>query len=184
MNRKLSPVLSLLALSLLGACAGSRGPAPRAPAPPPPGSSGTDATAQGISLYEQGRYAEAEAVLVTAAGARARAYLAASRVKLKKYQAAEAPALEALAASPADPVAAGALGESLVSQGRLDEAIARLSAVIGTDPAVAYAYYWRGQARQRQGHVARMAEDYEAFLKLAPDAPEAPAVRVLLGSLQ
>ena len=29
-----------------------------------------------------------------------------------------------------------------------------------------------------------MVEDYEAFLKLAPDAPEAPAVRVLLGSLQ
>jgi regulator of sirC expression with transglutaminase-like and TPR domain len=49
---------------------------------------------------------------------------------------------------------------------------------------VPYAYYWRGQAYQRRKQIARMIEDYQAFLKLAPDAPEAPALRVLLESLR
>jgi regulator of sirC expression with transglutaminase-like and TPR domain len=81
-------------------------------------------------------------------------------------------------------VAAPALGEALVSQGKLDEATQRLSAVIRADPRLAFAYYWRGQAYQRKKQVARMVDDYQAFLRLAPDAPEAPAVRALLESVR
>jgi tetratricopeptide (TPR) repeat protein len=177
--------LTALALATLGACAGAGSPPPRAPAPPARGSvAASDAARKGIALYEQARYAEAEAVLAAASGPEARAYLAATRVKLKKYREAEAPALEALAANPADPVASAALGESLVSQGRLDEAVRRLTAVIQADARLPYAYYWRGQAYHRLRQIARMAEDYRTFLALAPDAPEAPAVRVLLGGLK
>jgi tetratricopeptide (TPR) repeat protein len=139
---------------------------------------------EGVGLYQQGRYAEAEAVLAPAAGVQARAYLAASRVRLEQYAAAEAPAREALQASPGDAVASAALGEALVAQGKLDEAIQRLTTVIQADPRLPYAHYWRGQAHQRKKQIARMVDDYQAFLRLAPDAPEAPALRALLGSLQ
>jgi tetratricopeptide (TPR) repeat protein len=178
-----------LALITFAACASSTSPPPRTPAPPARGPVATrdatsDAATKGIALYEQGRYAEAETVLAGASGTRARAYLAASRVKLKKYREAEAPAEEALAANPADAVASAALGESLVRQGRLDEAVPRLTAVLQVNAALPYAHYWRGQAYQRKGQIARMVADYQAFLELAPDAREAPAVRVLLGGLK
>jgi tetratricopeptide (TPR) repeat protein len=182
-----SPVAPLLALAALAACAGSSARPPRAPAPPAaaaPSASGEPTVERGIALYEQGRYAEAETVLSGAEGVRARAYLAASRVRLGEHREAEPPALEALAAHPGDEVAAAALGEALVAQGRLDEAIRRLTAVIQADASLPYVFYWRGQAYQRNGQIARMVEDYRAFLRLAPNAPEAPAVRVLLGGLE
>lgn len=177
-----STLLILLALPALWACASS--PSRRAPAPTPARAPAPDAAEQGVTLYQQGRYAEAEAVLAPASGVQALAYLAASRVRLGQYAAAEAPALEALQASPGNAVASAALGEALVAQGKLDEAIQRLTAVIQADPRLPYAYYWRGQAYHRKKQIARMVDDYEAFLRLAPDAPEAPALKALLGSLQ
>jgi tetratricopeptide (TPR) repeat protein len=151
--------------------------------PTPGGAPAAGTEEQGIALYQEGRYAEAEATLTAVPSVRARAYLAASRVRLKRYAAAEAPAREALRARPAEPVAAAALGEALVAQDKLAEAIQRLSAVIQADPRLAYAHYWRGQAYHRKGQIARMVDDYRAFLRLAPDAPEAAAVRALLASL-
>jgi tetratricopeptide (TPR) repeat protein len=141
--------------------------------------------AQGIALYNEGRYAEAEPVLRAAAEAtEARAYLAATLVRLGRYADAEAQAKATLEAEPAQPVAVRALGEALVKQEKLDEAIARMSAALGAKNDLAYAYYWRGQAYQRNKQIARMVEDYQAFLRLEPKAPEAPAVKVLLGGLQ
>ncbi len=176
-----STLLILLALPALWACASS--PPRRAPAPTPARAPAPDAVGQGVALYQQGRYAEAEAVLAPASGVEALAYLAASRVRLERYASAEAPALEALQASPANAVASAALGEALVAQGKLDEAIGRLTAVIRTDPRLPYAYYWRGQAYHRRKQIARMVDDYQAFLRLAPTAPEAPAVKALLAGL-
>jgi tetratricopeptide (TPR) repeat protein len=178
-----STFLLLLALSALWACASSPSRAP-APAPAPTRAPTPNAAEQGVALYRQGRYAEAERTLTPVPGVRARAYLAASRVRLQRYAGAEAPALEALQASPGDPVASAALGEALVSQGKLDEAIRRLAAVIQADPRLPYAYYWRGQAFHRRKQIARMVDDYQAFLRLAPDSPEAPAVKALLSGLQ
>jgi tetratricopeptide (TPR) repeat protein len=177
-----SKLAFLLTLPMLCACASS--PSRRAPAPAPTKTPTVDGVEQGVALYQQGRYAEAEAVLAPVSGVRARAYLAASRVRLQRYAGAEAPALEALGASPADPVASAALGEALVSQGKLDEAVQRLTTVIQADERLPYAYYWRGQAYHRKGQIARMVEDYQAFLTLAPDSPEAPVLKVLLGSLE
>jgi tetratricopeptide (TPR) repeat protein len=179
-------VVSLLVALVLSGCATSSGRrAPAAtPAPAPAHPAAESATQNGITLYEQGRYAEAEAVLAGASGTASRAYLAAARVRLARYADAEAPAIEALRNEPAQPVAAAALGEALVAQGKTDEAIDRLSAVLRANPSLPYAHYWRGQAYQRGKRIARMAQDYEAFLRLAPDAPEAPAIRALLDSLR
>ncbi len=143
-----------------------------------------DELQKGIALYEQAKYAEAEAVLRGVGGPEASAYLAASLAKQKKYAEAEPPARAALEASPVHPVGTAALGESLVGEKKFDEAIARLSAVLKEKPDVAYAYFWRAQAYHNKKEVARMVEDYQNFLKLAPNAPEAAAVKVLLAGLQ
>jgi tetratricopeptide (TPR) repeat protein len=175
--------LALVPLALaLGACASSSSGSRPAPAPPP-APAPEAAVEQGVALYEQGRYSEAAATLAPASGVRGLAYLAASRVRLGQHAAAEAPAREALRLSAAHPVASAALGEALVTQGKLAQAIQQLTAVLEVDPRVPYAHYWRGQAYHRTRQIARMVEDYEAFLRLAPGAPEAPAVRALLGSL-
>ncbi len=147
----------------------------------PLGAQGVD---QGIALYREGKYAEAEPVLRAASGTEAKAYLAATLARLKKSAEAEAQAKAALAEDATHPVAVAALGESLVAQGKLDEAIDRLSGTLKARPDIAYAYYWRGQAYQLKKQVARMVEDYQSFVKLAPDAPEAPAIKVLLGGLR
>jgi tetratricopeptide (TPR) repeat protein len=171
----------LLTLPALGACASSS--SGRAPAPAPPRA--PDASVEeGIALYQQGRYEQAAAILAPSSGVRGLAYLAASRVRLGQYAGAEASALQALQASPADAVASAALGEALVAEDKLDEAIRRLTSVLQADPRLPYAHYWRGQAYQRKKQVARMIDDYEAFLRLAPDAPEAPALRALVESLK
>jgi len=140
--------------------------------------------AQGIGLYNAGRYAEAEPVLRAAEGTEARAYLAATLERLGRHAEGEAEARAAIAADPVQPVAVAALGEALVAQNKLDDAINQMGAALGGNAELAYAYYWRGQAYQRTKQVARMAEDYQAFLRLQPDAPEAPALKVLLSGLR
>jgi len=149
----------------------------------------------GIDLYKAGRYAEAETALRGQAGSEAKAYLAASIAKqgtaapaeerkAARYREAEGLALDALAAAPTQAVAAEAAGEALVGLKKYDDAIARLSSVIAAKNDVAYAYYWRGKAYNAKHQTARMIDDFRAFLKLAPDAPEAPPVRALLSALR
>jgi tetratricopeptide (TPR) repeat protein len=140
--------------------------------------------AQGIALYKEGKYAEAEPVLRAAAGLEAKAYLASCLARLTKHAEAETEAKAVLAEDAVQPVAIAALGQSLVGQQKLDEAVQRLSAALQAKVDLAYAYYWRGQAYQSKKQIARMVEDYQAFLKLAPDAPEAPALKVLLAGLR
>jgi tetratricopeptide (TPR) repeat protein len=149
---------------------------------------GGTATAQdlqrGIALYNQGNYAGAEPVFRAAVpDLEARAWLAATLVRLKRYAEVEAQADPVLAANPVHPRAVAALGEALVMQEQLDKAIARMSAALAKKNDLAYAYYWRGQAYQRTKQVARMMDDYQAFLRLEPESPEAPALKVLLASL-
>lgn len=141
-------------------------------------------TASGIALYEQGRFADAEAALRGVEGVDAKAYLAASLAKQRKYAEAEGPAGEALKANATHDMAVAALGEALVGQDKFDAAIERMGAVIAARPTVAYAYYWRGKAYNAKKQPARMVDDLQAFLKLAPKAPEAAAVQQLLAALR
>jgi tetratricopeptide (TPR) repeat protein len=138
----------------------------------------------GIDLYGQGKYAEAEAVLRGAGGPEASAYLAASLAKQRKYGEAEGPARAALEASPTHEVAVAALGESLVGQKKYDAAVTELSAALARKNDLAYAYFWRAQAYDKKKQAARMVADYQAFLKLAPKAPEAATVQALLAALK
>lgn len=143
-----------------------------------------DALAAGIAQYKAGNYAGAEATLRAASGPEASAYLAGSLAKQKKYAEAEAPAKAAIAANPTHEVAVAALGTSLVGQKKYDEAIAAMTAAIAAKADLAYAYFWRGQAYDNKKQTAKMAADYETFLRLAPNAPEVATVRAILASLR
>jgi tetratricopeptide (TPR) repeat protein len=169
---------ALAALPCFVACASAH-PAPRAAAAPAP-----DELGDGIELYQQGKFAEAEAVLRRASGPEASAYLAGSLAKQRKYADAEAPAKAALEANGTHDIAVAALGASLVGQGKFDEAVDRLSAALAARADLAYAYYWRAQAFQQQRKADRMVADYEAFLRLAPKAPEAATIQQFLSTLQ
>jgi tetratricopeptide (TPR) repeat protein len=160
------------------ACASAH-PAPRAAAAPAP-----DELGEGIELYQQGKFAEAEGLLRRASGPEASAYLAGSLAKQRKYAEAEAPAKAALEANGTHEIAVAALGASLVGQGKFDEAVNRLSAAVAARADLAYAYYWRAQAFQQQKKADRMVADYETFLKLAPKAPEAATIQQFLSTLQ
>src|SRR6187551_3181798 len=52
------------------------------------------------------------------------------------------------------------------------------------DPASAYAHYYAGLAYSRLQQLDRMATQLEYFLKLAPNAPERPAVMALMQSIR
>ena len=51
-------------------------------------------------------------------------------------------------------------------------------------PAFAYGYYYGGQANSRIDRPDQMAINFERFLQLAPEAPEAPRVLSLMRSLR
>jgi len=138
----------------------------------------------GIALYDGGKYAEAEAALRTCEDPLARAYLAASLAKQKKHAEAEEVAKEVLALTPAEEVAVAALGNALLGQDKTDEAIDRLTVAIQAEPELAYAYYWRGQAYNKKKKVSSMASDFQMFLKLKPQAPEAKLVQAVLAGLR
>lgn len=137
-----------------------------------------------IALYREGKYAEAEALLRDETGGEAGAYLAASLARQKKYAEAEPLARAALLESPTHAVAVAALGEALVGLKKYDDAIERLTFALGKKDDLAYAYFWRGQAYDKKNQAARMVADYHAFLRLAPRAPEAPAVQAVLAALR
>jgi len=140
--------------------------------------------AQGIALYQNGKYAEAEAELREVPGVEACAYRAAALVRLERYLEAETEAKAVLAETPTQPIAVAALGETLVKQGKLDEAVERMTAALAAKADLGYAYYWRGQSRQRKQQIARMVDDYQSFLRLEPQAPEAAALNALLAGLR
>ncbi len=85
---------------------------------------------------------------------------------------------------PGNAVAAEALGEALVGLNKAGEAIPALTAVLAARSDVAYAYYWRGKAYNLTNQTARMVDDFQHFLQLAPQAPEAGTVRQLLQALK
>ncbi|MGE3276519.1 MAG: tetratricopeptide repeat protein [Vicinamibacterales bacterium] len=51
-------------------------------------------------------------------------------------------------------------------------------------PDLAYAHYYAGQAYQRIQQLGKTAEHFQAFLKLAPQAPERVAVQAVLRTLK
>jgi tetratricopeptide (TPR) repeat protein len=63
-------------------------------------------------------------------------------------------------------------------------AVAGFTRAVELKPDFAYAHYYGALAYQRQRQLPRAAEHFEAFLRLAPDAPERSAVLAIMRTLK
>ncbi len=76
------------------------------------------------------------------------------------------------------------LGLVLIKRGDFDEASQVLDRAAQLMPEFAYAHYNAGVAHQRAKRFSQMAEHFQSFLKLAPDAPERRQVQLALNALR
>lgn len=63
-------------------------------------------------------------------------------------------------------------------------AVAGFTRAVEVKPDLAYAHYYAGLAYQRQRQLSKTAEHFDAFLRLAPDAPERSAVLAVLRTIK
>lgn len=162
--------------------AASRRPRPQTSAP-------ASERARAIALYDEGRFAEAEALLVRmasedATNAETWAYLGLARLNLGKLSEAEADLRRSLQLSASVANAHYGLGLLEARRDDLDAAISELEAAVRLDPSHAYAHYHLGLAYNEKGLRDRSILHLRRFLDLAPNAPEAPRVRALLATFR
>jgi tetratricopeptide (TPR) repeat protein len=70
------------------------------------------------------------------------------------------------------------------ARGNQAPAAAAFAKAAELDPQMAYAHYEAGMAFYKVKRVDRMAVYFENFLKLAPNAPEAPAVKSIMKTVR
>ena len=63
-------------------------------------------------------------------------------------------------------------------------AVPAFTRAVELKPDFAYAHYYAALAYQRQRNLAKTAEHFDAFLRLAPDAPERGAVMAILRTIK
>lgn len=76
------------------------------------------------------------------------------------------------------------LGAVLYQMERFGEASSAFSRASQIDPNFAYAHFYAGTAFQKDKRLDKTSEHFEAFLRLAPHAPEAPAVQSIMRTLR
>jgi tetratricopeptide (TPR) repeat protein len=76
------------------------------------------------------------------------------------------------------------LGLAYAKQQQWAPAAAEFDRVIQINPSNAYAQYYGGLMEYRAGRPDRMANHFEQFLKLAPDAPERPEVTQIMRTVR
>lgn len=82
--------------------------------------------------------------------------------------------------APGDPMPRYQLGVLFAQTERWRDAVDSLTQALDRDEAIAYAYFYRGQAAAQVGNKNLLIADLRRFLTLAPDAPEAAvAARIL-----
>jgi tetratricopeptide (TPR) repeat protein len=76
------------------------------------------------------------------------------------------------------------LGLAYSAAEQSERAAAALAKAAAIDPTFAYAHYYAGLAYSKTKQLDQMGTHLEYFLKLAPKAPERPAVEALMRSLR
>jgi tetratricopeptide (TPR) repeat protein len=76
------------------------------------------------------------------------------------------------------------LGLSAAKANDWGTAVSAFTRSIELKPDFAYAHYYAGLSYQRQRQLSKTAEHFDAFLRLAPDAPERPAVLAILRTIK
>lgn len=95
-----------------------------------------------------------------------------------------AAARRAVDANGSNPYAHYQLGVIASRQNAFDVAAAAFGRATELKSDFAYAHYYAGLANQRLRQTAKMSEHLEAFMRIAPDAPERPAVSAILRTLR
>jgi len=83
-----------------------------------------------------------------------------------------------------NPFASYQLGLSASKASDWGTATAAFNRTIALKPDFAYAHYYAALAAQRQRQLPKASEHFEAFLRLAPEAPERQAVQAIMRSLK
>lgn len=107
-------------------------------------------------------------------------YLGLALRGLRRYPAAIEKLTAAKALRPQSPLVIFDLGVTHAYAQQWQPAVDALTIAIDRNPGIAYAYYFRGMAAGKIDRKDLMINDFDRFLTLAPNAPEAPRVRRVL----
>ena len=92
-------------------------------------------------------------------------------------------ARRAIEADAGNPFAHYQLGLAAAKASDWGAAVAGFTKAVELKPDFAYAHYYAGLAYQRQRQLPKTADHFDAFLRLAPDAPERSAVIAILRTI-
>ncbi len=90
----------------------------------------------------------------------------------------------AIEADAGNPFAQYQLGLSAARANDWGTAATGFTKAVELKPDFAYSHYWAGLAYQKQRQLSKTAEHFDAFLRLAPDAPERSAVVAVLRTIK
>lgn len=93
-------------------------------------------------------------------------------------------ARRAVEADGGNPFAQYQLGLAASKANDWGTAVAGFTKAVEVKPDFAYAHYYAALAYQRQRQLPKTAEHFDAFLRLAPDAPERSAVIAILRTIK
>ena len=93
-------------------------------------------------------------------------------------------ARRAIEADGGNPFAQYQLGLAAAKASDWGTAVSGFTRAIELKPDLAYAHYYAALAYQRQRQLPKTAEHFDAFLRLAPDAPERSAVVAILRTIK
>jgi tetratricopeptide (TPR) repeat protein len=93
-------------------------------------------------------------------------------------------ARRAVAADASNPYAHYQAGIVASRQNNYQQALNAFTEALEIKPDLAYAHYYAGLASQRLKQTAKMSQHLEAFVRLAPEAPERTAVAAILRTLR
>jgi tetratricopeptide (TPR) repeat protein len=102
----------------------------------------------------------------------------------KQFDAAQASADQAVAATPSLPEAHYQRGIVFMFRNDYGNALDAFTKATQLDPMFASAYYYAGLASSRIKRIDLMSNNFGMFVKLAPNAPERPEVESVLRSVR
>jgi tetratricopeptide (TPR) repeat protein len=142
----------------------------------------------GLELYKQGKHAEAASALATEVqqspeNKELLTHLGLARIHAGDPGAAIEPLKKAIALDDNYAEAHFGLGLAYVKMKDTSRAVPELERAAKCEPNHAYAHYYLGMAYNQTDKKDLSIAHLRRFLELAPDAPEAPAVRSFLSKM-